>query len=117
MESAKLSFAHKNPPHPDCAEHTKYITNDQVNQLNRGGYPESSVIRQHLVCIWKEKGIMNENGTLQPAVIQSKLGSILPGKPEAKQEVAKCIIQKSNPGETAYAFYKCISPLLAKYNN
>ncbi|XP_044757359.1 uncharacterized protein LOC123315647 [Coccinella septempunctata] len=117
VESAKLSFAHKNPPHPDCREHTKYITDDQVNQLNKGGYPDSPVIRQHLLCIWKEKGVMDESGTLQPEAIKNKLSGLLPGNPEALQQVQRCIVQKKDPAETAYAFYQCISPLLAKYNN
>ncbi|XP_045465847.1 uncharacterized protein LOC123674802 [Harmonia axyridis] len=112
VESAKLSFAHKNPPHPDCREHTKYITEEQVNQLNRGFYPDSPVIRQHILCIWKEKGVMNESGNLQPEVIKSKLKN-----EQIKQQVLRCIVQKSNPAETAYAFYQCVSPLLAKYNN
>ncbi|XP_045465846.1 uncharacterized protein LOC123674801 [Harmonia axyridis] len=117
VESAKLSFAHRNPPHPDCREHTKYITEEQVNQLNKGFYPDSPVIRQHILCIWKEKGVMNESGNLQPEVIKTKLGSLLPQNDQAKQQVQGCIVKKSNPAETAYAFYQCVSPLLAKYNN
>nr|WAR33940.1 odorant binding protein 7 [Hippodamia variegata] len=117
VESAKLSFAHKNPPHPDCREHSKYITEEQVEQLNKGGYPDSPVIRQHLLCIWKEKGVMNEAGVLQPQAIKEKLGKLLPENPEAKQQVQKCVVQKEDAAATAYVFYQCVSPLLAKYNN
>ncbi|KAL3265440.1 hypothetical protein HHI36_009643 [Cryptolaemus montrouzieri] len=116
VSPARLSLAHKNPPHPDCVEHSKFITQDQVNQLNKGGYPDSPVIRQHLLCIWKEKGAMNEEGILQTDVIKSKIVIGL-GDVDDRKAAEKCIVQKENAAETAYEFYKCISPFLAKYNN
>ncbi|KAL3265441.1 hypothetical protein HHI36_009644 [Cryptolaemus montrouzieri] len=111
--SASFSFAHRNPPHPDCADHGKYITEHQVNEMNTGRATDNSIFRAHLVCVWKEKGAMNENGIFQKNYIKSNIAPQISNNPSDIKTITNCAVQKSSPGESAYAFYKCIAPILA----
>ncbi|KAK9880320.1 hypothetical protein WA026_010200 [Henosepilachna vigintioctopunctata] len=116
--TAYISFAHKNPPHPDCAEHDKYITNEQVKSFNDGSYQSNNpVMKQHFLCIWKEKGAMNEAGVLQKNHIIHHIFKDLSMSPRDFKKAENCIVQKSNPADTAYDLYRCIAPLLKIYNH
>ncbi|KAK9880319.1 hypothetical protein WA026_010198 [Henosepilachna vigintioctopunctata] len=129
VNSLKIDFSHHDPPHKDCAGHGHaghghghghvHFPQANIEKLNRGETVDLNCpeFTQHLLCIWKEKGVMNEEGVLQKEVITSKVSKIAGSNTEDIKKVENCAIQQATPGKTAIHFYNCIAPLVKKYNS
>ncbi|XP_044756556.1 uncharacterized protein LOC123315066 [Coccinella septempunctata] len=112
----KIDFNHKEPRHKDCIGHL--FGAGQIALLNRGDHvdPFCPEYSRHLKCIWKQMGVMNEEGILQEGVIVEKIDELSNGDQNDIKKAKGCIVQKKTQEKTANDFYNCIHLLVKKYN-
>ncbi|XP_045468237.1 uncharacterized protein LOC123676401 [Harmonia axyridis] len=113
----KIDFNHRDPRHKQCVGHN--FGQGQINLLNRGDLvdPNCPEYSRHLMCIWKQMGVMNEDGILDKGVITEKIDDFSNSNQDDIKTAQNCIVQKKTPQKTANDFYNCIHHLVKKYNS
>lgn len=72
-----------------------------------GEITETDIMKKHTLCVGKKLGIINEDGVIQTEVIREKFSEIVDNVDEM---VDKCVVDKGNAEDTAFAFAKCSFP-------
>lgn len=81
------------------AHHLKQATQENV-------YAEDDALKAHAYCVSKKIGFQNEKGEIQRKWIKDKLYGQMERK-AANALIKKCVIDKGDPIETAFASLTC----------
>lgn len=70
----------------------------------RGEITETDTMKEQTLCVGKKLGLLNDDGEIQTEVIKEKFSEIVDNIDEM---VEKCVVDKGDAGDTAFAFAKC----------
>ncbi|KAJ8932131.1 hypothetical protein NQ314_014912 [Rhamnusium bicolor] len=92
--------------HRDCVAETG-VDNELVTKARKGEFSDDQKLKDHLFCVAKKIGIMNDAGEIQKEILKTKLGAAINDEAAAQKLIEECAIQKGTPGETAFETVQC----------
>ncbi|KAJ8970113.1 hypothetical protein NQ317_019659 [Molorchus minor] len=102
-QKQKLSGHHK-----ECITESG-VDNELVSKARKGEFTEDPKLKDHLFCLAKKIGFMNDSGDIKKDVLKTKVGSVVGDDSLADKLIDQCAVKKSSPQETAYETVKCYS--------
>lgn len=87
----------------ECSGETG-VEEEDVKKALRGEITETDTIKTQTLCVGKKLGILNDEGVIQTEVIKEKFSEIVD---KIDEMVEKCVVDKGNAEDTAFAFAKC----------
>ncbi|KAJ8924163.1 hypothetical protein NQ315_006947 [Exocentrus adspersus] len=78
-----------------------------VSNARRGNAVDDPKLKEHLLCMFKRIGFLNDEGQLQKDVLKRKLVDVIKEEELADKLIAECVIQGETPQATAFNSFKC----------
>lgn len=82
-------------------------TEEMMERSVKGDLPDDIVFKNHLVCIGKKSGFIDENGMQNKEKLKEKLTSLLNNEELVDKILDKCFMEKGTPQDTAFELAKC----------
>nr|AXO78385.1 odorant binding protein 7 [Xylotrechus quadripes] len=92
--------------HKECGAQSG-VDNELVTKARKGEFIDDPKLKEHLFCVAKRIGFLNEAGVIQEQLLKSKLSAALGDEALAQKLVSECAIKKDTPQDTAYETVKC----------
>lgn len=95
--------------HKDCVE-TSGVEREILEKAYEGEVIEDINLKQYFTCFFVKSGFQNENGEMQPAVINSVLPHMTRNADETARTIIECEGRKlvgKDPADTAFLNFKC----------
>ncbi|KAJ8955677.1 hypothetical protein NQ318_008548 [Aromia moschata] len=100
-QKEKLSGHHK-----ACLAETG-VDSDLVTKARKGEFSEDPKLKEHIFCVAKKIGFVNDAGDFQKDVMKTKISAVLGDEALAEKYIAECAVSKGTPQETAFQAIKC----------
>uniref|UniRef100_A0AAR5PAT7 Uncharacterized protein n=1 Tax=Dendroctonus ponderosae TaxID=77166 RepID=A0AAR5PAT7_DENPD len=82
-------------------------THEMMEKSVEGDIPDDIVFKNHLVCIGKKSGFIDENGLHSKEKLKEKLTLLLGDEGLVDKILDKCFMEKGTPQDTAFELAKC----------
>lgn len=102
--------------HKECSKESG-LSEADINKIHN--FPcdgDDEQIRKHLVCLGKRINFLNEDGTLNPENIKTKLREIKVSDEQIEKIMKDCITKKSTMEKTMARYLKCEHEIIGKFD-
>nr|AHE13798.1 odorant binding protein [Lissorhoptrus oryzophilus] len=107
-EATKESWKRVYGAHQKCSENPEtHVDHTVLRAVISGKQEPPSNYGAHCLCVAKNLGWMNEDNTVNKAMIQSRAEAIFGSNPKLQQVVDECTEVKGTPEATAAHITKC----------
>nr|USH46137.1 odorant binding protein 6 [Apriona germarii] len=90
----------------DCIKQTG-VDSEIVENARRGNIVDNPKLQEHLFCMFKKIGFMDEAGRIQKDVLKKKLVDVIKEEELASKLIEVCATEASTPQLTAFENFKC----------
>lgn len=92
--------------HKECSVES-HVQPDLLQKLRAGEFPaENEQLKNHVFCVAKKIGFINEAGEIQTTVLKTKLSTVI-DPALADKLIEKCAVSSGNGAQTSYNAVKC----------
>ncbi|VEN49322.1 unnamed protein product [Callosobruchus maculatus] len=91
--------------HQECLAETK-VDEELVKKARQGDFTEDQKLKDHMFCVLKKTGFLDDAGEIKMDVLKAKVVSVI-GEEKAEKIISACAVKKDNGPETAFQMIKC----------
>ncbi|CAH1974543.1 unnamed protein product [Acanthoscelides obtectus] len=91
--------------HKECSAETK-VDEELVKKARQGDFANDEKLKDHILCVVKKIGIIDDAGDIKTDVMKAKVGSVV-GEEQAEKLIKECALKKADARETAFEMVKC----------
>nr|QUP79543.1 odorant binding protein 50 [Monochamus saltuarius] len=90
----------------ECAKQTG-VDPELVAKARTGNVVDDPKLQEHILCMFRRIGFINEEGKIQTDVLRRKLVDVIKDEELANSLIAECVVAASTPQLTASGSFKC----------
>ncbi|XP_030764727.1 general odorant-binding protein 19d [Sitophilus oryzae] len=90
-----------------CMQETG-ATDEMIMRAFGGDFPDTPVFKEHLVCVGKKGGVIDEQGNYHQEILKKGLMMFVNDEPRVDAMLDKCHVVMETTQDTAYHMAKCL---------
>lgn len=90
----------------ECIKQTG-VDQEVVDNARKGNVVDNPKLQEHLLCMFKRIGFMDDAGKIQKDVLKKKLVDVIKEEELANKLIEVCATEAATPQLTAFENFKC----------